>query len=149
MNTKHIQRALLPGLLATAVMTMVMFAGPMMGFPEMNVPAMLAGFMGIPIAFGWIAHFMIGSILAVAYAVRFSRILPGQYWMRGAIYSLLPWFTAQVAVNPMMGAGVFATNTPMPLMIVMGSLIGHLVYGLVLGALYRPHEFKVSLASNM
>lgn len=148
MNTLLIPKALLAGILATIAMTLMMFAGPMMGFPEMNVPAMLAGFMGIPVAFGWIAHFMIGSILAVAYAGMFSRILPGQYWMRGAIYSLIPWFMAQVIVNPMMGAGVFATNTPMPLMMVMGSLVGHLVYGLVLGAVYRPQSVSVVAVSN-
>jgi uncharacterized membrane protein YagU involved in acid resistance len=102
----------------------------------MNIPAMLSDFMGVPVVVGWLAHFMIGTILALIYVSLFLQKLSWAPWIKGAIYGLFPWFLAQVMVNPMMGAGVFAMNTPAPMMMVMGSLIGHLVYGAVVGLVY-------------
>lgn len=133
---KNSSRAILAGLVATAAMTMLMLAGPMMGMPKMPIGEMLASFMGIPAALGWVAHFMIGAVLGFVYAQAFVERLPGSSAVRGALYGLIPWCLAQVMVNPMMGAGFFASNTPAPLMMVMGSLLGHLVYGAVLGGVY-------------
>lgn len=129
-------KAIIAGLVGTAVMTMMMLMAPLMGMPEMNIARMLAGFMGIPVVLGWGAHFMIGTILAVIYAFAFAARLPGSVWVKGLLFGLMPWFMAQVVVNPMMGAGLFASNTPTPAAMVMGSLMGHLVYGAVLGAVY-------------
>lgn len=129
-------KAIIAGLVGTAVMTMMMLMAPLMGMPEMNIGRMLAGFMGIPVAIGWAAHVMIGTVLALIYAFGFTGRLPGSPLVKGLLFGLLPWFMAQVLVNPMMGAGVFASNTPTPAAIVMGSLMGHLVYGAVLGAVY-------------
>ena len=133
---KNFGRAILAGLVATAAMTMLMLVGPMMGMPKMPIGDMLASFMGIPVILGWTAHFMIGAALALIYVFVFAERLPGSGAVRGALYGLIPWFLAQVMVNPMMGAGIFAINTPAPLMMVMGSLMGHLVYGAVVGGLY-------------
>jgi uncharacterized membrane protein YagU involved in acid resistance len=76
---------------------------------------------------GWMAHLMIGVILAIGYAVVASK-LPGPAPMRGAIFGLAPWLMAMVVVMPMMGMGMFAGW--------MGSLIGHMVYGAVVGGIY-------------
>ncbi len=131
-------KAVLAGLVGTAAMTAVaMMAGPMMGI-EMDAPKMLSGFMNVPLALGWIAHFMIGTILALTYAALFVRILPGAPWLRGALYGLAPFLLAQIMVMPIMGMGVFTVNAPNTIMLVMGSLIGHLVYGAVVGAIYGP-----------
>ena len=53
-------------------------------------------------------------------------------------------------VNPMMGAGVFASNTPAPMLTVIGSLMGHLVYGAAVGAVYETSVVKshVSVSTN-
>ncbi|MFN4218830.1 MAG: DUF6789 family protein [Candidatus Bipolaricaulia bacterium] len=136
---KHVNwgRAVLAGLVGTAVMTIVaMMAGPMMGI-EMNVPKMLSGFMNVPIVTGWLVHFMIGTILALIYAAFVIDLLPGAPWLRGALYGLAPFLLAQIAVMPMMGMGFFTINAPNTIMLVMGSLIGHLVYGAVVGAIYQ------------
>jgi len=129
-------QAIVAGLVGTVGMTMMMLMAPLMGMPEMNIGKMLAGFMGIPVIIGWVAHFMIGEALALIYAYAFAGRLPGSAWVKGLLFGLIPWFMAQVVVNPMMGAGVFASNTPTPVAMVMGSLIGHIVYGTVLGAVY-------------
>ena len=136
MNQHNFGRAVLAGLIGTLGMTIVMLMAPLMGMPPMPIGNMLAGFMHVPVALGWIMHFMIGTVLAVGYVYLFAARLPGKPFIRGLIYSLIPWLMAQIIVNPMMGAGVFASATPTPILFVMGSLVGHLVYGAVLGAVY-------------
>lgn len=121
------------GLIATIAMTVLMLVAPMMGMPKMPIGNMLANFMHVPVALGWSMHFMIGLILAAGYVFLFQPFVGGNNLFKGALYSLIPFFMAQLIVMPMMGAGVFASHTPAPMLMVMGSLMGHLVYGIVLG----------------
>ena len=80
---------------------------------------------------GWIGHFMIGVIFAEVYAV-VAGSLPGPAVVRGALFALAPWLLAQVVVMPMMGMGLFSGAMNLAL----GSLIGHIIYGGVVGAVY-------------
>lgn len=137
-----IKSALIAGLIATAAMTMFTFMAPLMGF-EMNIPKMLANTMGAPIIIGWIAHFMVGEILAINFAAVYLRTTnKTSDFKSGALFGLIPWFIAQVMVMPMMSvmsggsysAGLFSGS----LMIAMASLVGHLIYGAILGGIYKP-----------
>lgn len=125
-------RAILAGFAGTAVMTALMLAAPMMGLPPMNIGEMLGSMLGGVVALGWAAHFMIGVVLAVIYAAVFAHRLPGPGPVRGALYGIAPWLMAQLVVMPMMGAGLFGGSA----LVAAGSLMGHLVYGAVLGAVY-------------
>jgi uncharacterized membrane protein YagU involved in acid resistance len=128
----NIGRAVVAGMAGTAVMTAVgLWVAPMMGIPPMNPATMLAGAMGGVTALGWIAHFMIGITLAVGYALLGTR-LPGPGFVRGALFGIAPFLMAQILVMPMMGMPLFSGSVVMA----MGSLIGHLVYGGVVGGLY-------------
>ncbi len=125
-------RAIGGGLVATAAMTALMLTAPAMGLPPMNVGAMLGAVMGGSLALGWMAHAAAGVALAVAYAALFAARLPGPGALRGALYALLPWIAAQLVVMPMMGAGPFGGSFAAA----AGSLMGHLLYGAVLGGIY-------------
>ncbi len=126
-----IPKIMLAGVAGTAVMTMVgLFVAPMMGLAPMNPATMLASVMGGSTALGWMAHLMIGVILAFGYALVASR-LPGPAVVRGAIYAIAPWLMAQLMVMPMMGMGFFSGSA----MVAMGSLIGHMMYGAVVGSI--------------
>ncbi|MDT8324779.1 MAG: DUF2938 family protein [Bacteroidota bacterium] len=138
--------AIVAGIAGTAVMSVMMAIAPMMGLPPMNVPSMLSNFMGMPLFLGWVMHFMVGSILAVQYAAFASSRLPGPPVLRGMLFGLAPWLMAQVIVNPMMGAGVFAMNAAAPVGMVMGSLLGHLVFGAVIGKLYAFGKENIPLS---
>ena len=82
-------KAVVGGLVGTVVLTVVgLYVAPMMGIPPMNPAAMLAGKMGGNMGAGWVAHFMVGTILALIYAAVASRI-PGAPWLRGAIYGIV------------------------------------------------------------
>jgi uncharacterized membrane protein YagU involved in acid resistance len=146
-----LQSALTAGLIATAAMTMFTFMAPLMGV-KMDIPAMLAHTMGAPIIVGWVAHFMIGEILAVGFATVFlSGLNRNPDIKTGALYGLIPWFVAQVMVMPMMSilgggsylAGFFSGS----LLIAMASLAGHLIYGAVLGRVYKPQIVPLNAAA--
>jgi uncharacterized membrane protein YagU involved in acid resistance len=127
-------RAITGGILGTTVMTVVgIWVAPLIGIPPMNPAVMLAGVMGGVLAAGWIAHFAIGTVLALIYGV-VAPSLPGPPPFRGALYGIAPFLMAQMVVMPVMGMPFFSGSLPM----VMGSLIGHLVYGAVVGGIYGP-----------
>ncbi|MBI4596680.1 MAG: DUF2938 family protein [Candidatus Tectomicrobia bacterium] len=134
------------GIMATAVMTLVMLMAPLMGLPKMPVGSMLANFMHIPVSMGWMMHFIIGTTLAAAYVFLFQTRVSVHPAVNGMLFSLIPFLLAQIMVNPIMGAGFFALKTPAPFLMVMGSLVGHLVYGAVLGFTTRESRGSVGKA---
>ena len=143
-----IQSALTAGLIATIAMTVFTYMSPLMGF-EMNIPKILSYTMGAPIVVGWIAHFMIGELLAVSFAVIFlgTTNKPANA-KSGALFGLIPWFIAQTMVMPMMsilnGAGYLSGLFSGSIIIAMASLAGHLIYGAALGSIYKPQLIKAN-----
>lgn len=131
MNVRWVEAAV-AGLAGTAAMTAMMLMAPMMGMPPMNIGEMLGSMMGGITALGWAAHFMIGASFGVAYAAFFDARLPGPAAARGMIFSVLPWVVAQTMVMPMMGAGFFSGSA----LAAGGSLMGHLLFGAVMGGVY-------------
>lgn len=135
-----IPKAILGGFVATTAMTVLMYSGPMMGMPKMDVAAMLGGMLG-----GWwmgmFAHFLNGTIIfPLIYAYLLFGSLPGSPWLKGTQWGLVLWFLSQAVVMPMMGMGFFSANAPTPAMSVMGSLIGHFIYGALLGTIAGEAE---------
>lgn len=136
MNKLNVPKVVLAGVIGTAAMTLLMLMAPLMGLPPMNIGKMLGSILGGSIVAGWSMHFVIGTMLAAVFAGFFVQRLSGPPALRGALYSLLPWLVAQLVVMPMMGAGVFSGS----IMAAMGSLVGHLVYGAVVGGIYGTAE---------
>jgi uncharacterized membrane protein YagU involved in acid resistance len=127
-----ITRVLAAGVVGTLVMTAVgLYVAPLMGMPRMNPADMLAGQMGGIPSLGWAGHLMIGVVLAVIYAKLVSGRLPGPGMLQGSLFSIAPWLMAQLIVMPMMGMPLFSGSV----LVAAGSLVGHLMYGAVLGAI--------------
>ncbi|MBI2460066.1 MAG: hypothetical protein HYV61_00805 [Candidatus Rokubacteria bacterium] len=173
----NVNRAALAGLLATTVMTVLMYGMPLVGLPAMDLLGSLGSLVpvGAPYLVGGLIHLANGVILALIYAAFLAPILPGPRWARGALFSLAPWLFALVALAPIMMwlqslTGVEASAATNPCAAVQAvnpcapvnpcaamnpcavqpgaggpgqftmaamSLGAHLVYGAVLGALYR------------
>lgn len=95
---------------------------------------------------GQAAHFLNGIILALIYARWFYGRLPGAALVKGVLYGFIATIAAVAVVVPMISAsmpnpvGIFFSNTPMPGAMLLGALIGHLAYGVVLGFTYSPAE---------
>lgn len=137
-----INSSIAAGIIATTAMTMFTFMAPLMGI-EMNIPAMVASTMGAPIIVGWLAHFMIGTILAINFAALFlPKFFSSNKIKSGLIFSLIPWLMAQVVVMPMMSimnGGSYADGFFSGSILLAGaSLMGHLLYGFILGLVYKP-----------
>jgi len=137
--------ALLAGLFATAVMSGVLAILDAAGLPKLDPPVSLAAFMKVEVTLGWIAHFMIGAILAMLYALLFAGLRWQRPWLRGTMFGVLPFLAAQMILVPLMGGGLFSTQMAQMVgqpvgLILLVSLVGHLVYGAVVGWIYGdPH----------
>ena len=149
-NRINFKSAVISGIAATALMTIFTFMAPLMGI-KMNIPEMLASTMGLPILFGWLAHFMVGIILAIFFAGIYLPLTKSESSLKsGAIFSIFPWLMAQIIVMPMMsalnGMGFIAGLFSGSVILAMASLMGHLVYGVVLGKIYKSEKEKVLVA---
>lgn len=79
-----------------------------------------------------------GVFMAVTFAWLFFGRLPGPPIVRGLSFSLLPWLTQSLVVDPYMGFGLFGTQLSPATPFVALAL--NAVYGFVIGALYRPKK---------
>ena len=142
MDKNNIRKALFAGLAATASMTILMFLAPMMGLPDMKIGNMLADFMMTPVLLGWAMHLMIGLVWALVFVIFIEDKIQINSLLKGMLFLLFPWLLMQTIVAPVMGLGVFFSNAPRSMMMVLGTLMGHLLYGLVLGLVLIPAENK-------
>jgi len=107
---------------------------PMMGL-NMDIAAMLGGMLGIGWTGGMLMHFVNGTVIfPLVYAFALYSRLPGGPVVKGTVWGVILWFIAQVAVMPMAGAGLFSAAMG-GMMAAGGSLVGHIVYGALLGVI--------------
>jgi len=134
MEHPKLGKAIVGGLVGTIMISIVMyFVAPMMLGKPMDIAAMLGSMMGNSWTLGFIAHFMMGTLVfPIIYVFVLFGFLPGAPWLKGVLWGLGLWMIAQVMVMPMMGAGFFSSNAG-GIMAVMGSLMGHVIYGASLG----------------
>ena len=98
--------------------------------------------MGGSVVLGWMMHFIIGIIFAYAYLYLLNKKLPiANNYMRGAIYGFIIFIFAQI-VMAMMGTMGMTPEMPKDnmMMVIIGSIIGHLVYGVVLGTFIKKEN---------
>jgi uncharacterized membrane protein YagU involved in acid resistance len=142
-----IAQSIIAGLVATAVMTGFIFLAPMMGLPKMNPAEMLSGMMGVPLMVGYLMHCMTGIIFAAEYVYLFNpKVSISSKILKGALFGFAVFVFAQVMMF------IIGKIMPMPMMegsmmlMMIGSLIGHLVFGIVV-ALIVPY-YSVAQSNN-
>jgi uncharacterized membrane protein YagU involved in acid resistance len=133
-------RAAAAGLIGTAVMTALLLVEPSIGLPKIAIGQILSTSLGLASAhlaigpaLGWVIHFAFGMILALLYAGVLRPRLPGSPLSRGVLYGVLVFLVAQLVFMPFVGAGVFSGGD---LQLLGGSLLGHVVYGGLVGWIY-------------
>ena len=108
------------------------------GMPMMSMIAMILG--STSVAIGWLYHLfnsaLIGAIFAWMLGPRILSYGSGLGW--GAVYGFAWWILGGLILMPvLLGMSPFAPLMMAPMRgVAVGSLIGHLVYGLILGGLY-------------
>lgn len=133
-------RAVAAGLIGTAAMTALLLVEPSLGLPEIAIGQILSTALGLAPAYlsvgpamGWGLDFLAGVAFALVYAGVFERRLPGKAAIRGMVYGLIVFVLAQLVFMPLVGGGVFSRGN---VAMIAGSLLGHLVYGGVVGWIY-------------
>jgi uncharacterized MAPEG superfamily protein len=93
-------------------------------------------------------HALNGAIIfPVLFATVVYTRLAGSPAVRGATWGAILWLIAQVMVMPMMGAGFFSLAAG-GAMAAMASLIAHLVYGSLFGAVIAsPQPISVPVVA--
>ncbi len=129
-----VTRAILGGFVGTVALTLMMyFIAPLMMGMKMDIAGMLGSLLGDSWWAGLGMHFLNGTIIfPLIYAFVLYGVFLGGPTLKGITWGVILWVLAQVVVMPMMGAGLFSANAG-GLMAAMGSLLGHLVYGGLLG----------------
>ena len=128
-------RSIVGGLAGTVVMTLMMrFVAPLMLGHPMDIAAMLGHVLG-----GWtigmVTHLTNGVVIfPLVYALVAFRILPGPPVLRGVLWGAVLWFAAETMVMPTAGAGFFSSQIG-GAKAVLAALLGHLVYGALLGSI--------------
>lgn len=142
------ERAALAGLLATAAYSLVMEADMSLTGNRYSdvrfIQGLLAGKSARQPKFAflaWSIHFLNGVILAELYAAVFKQFLPGPNWLKGAIFGELflasTWGLAPLVdkYHPLTKRGELAKLATWTSF--FQNIVRHLVFGLLLGLLYR------------
>jgi uncharacterized membrane protein YagU involved in acid resistance len=129
-------RTIVGGFVATVLFTLFLYyVAPFMLGGPINIAAMLAGLFRTTVAVGLFLHFILGTIIfPMIYAYVVFRIVSGSAWTRGLVFGLLLWLLAETIFVPLVGGGVFHTAQG-GIAAVIAVLIGHVIYGIVLGVI--------------
>jgi uncharacterized membrane protein YagU involved in acid resistance len=135
--------ALVAGLIATSIVTLLAFVGPVLGPSPIDLVSILAslvlGLAGQPFILALTVHLIAGSVIfPVLYVFLAYPFLAGPPWLRGLTWGVALWMLVQLVLLPMAGVGVFSFRAPRPLLTAGSSLLTHVLYGLILGAVARP-----------
>lgn len=142
------------GLVATAVMTAVLYMGMAMAPRQMpmNILYMMGSMMtrnrGMAYLMGAMFHFGVGAVLGLVHASVYSGLgIQSGVVGWGLLFGFVHWLIAGTAMgmmgvmHPLMRSGEMAIPGPFvknyPMMTTVGFLMLHLVYGLVVGLLYQ------------
>jgi uncharacterized membrane protein YagU involved in acid resistance len=131
----NIWKAIAGGFIGTVMLTLMMrFVAPMMGV-RMDIVGKLGEMTHTGMAGGLFMHFLNGSVIfPLIYVYLLYRWLPGAPWQKGLLSGVILWLGLETVMMPMMGGGIFSTDMG-GMKAVMAALIGHLVYGVLLGAI--------------
>ena len=145
----NILNAVIAGLVATVVFTMILMMAPKMGLPKMDIVSLLGSMFGKPNqALGWMMHLMMGVVFAVIYAFLWSSGIGAATWTSGLVFGAVYWLIVGMvmAMIPMMHAGIKSGAVQAPgiwmtgngggVMAFMGGLVGHAIFGAVVALVY-------------
>jgi uncharacterized membrane protein YagU involved in acid resistance len=131
----NIRKAIAGGFTGTVMFTLMMhFVSSMMGV-RMDIVAKLGEMTHTGMAGGLFLHFLNGTVIfPLIYVYLLYRLLPGAPWQKGLLWGVILWLGVEIVMMPMMGSGIFSMETG-GMKAVIAALMGHLVYGAILGAI--------------
>lgn len=144
----HPGRAAVAGLLGTVAYTIVMEGDMALTGNRFNDIRFIQGLIegkGTPQKrfplLAWTIHLLNGALLGELYAAVCKRFLPGPNWLKGAMFGELfivsAWWLTPLAdkYHPMIKSGELPELATWPSF--FQNVVRHLIFGLMLGLLYR------------
>ena len=129
MNNKVV-KSIVAGIAGTVIMTVVMKVAGMLGMPTMDPPAMMANLLGMPLAVGFVMHFLIGIVFAAMYVYLFNPKVPiSNTVVKGALFGVAAFIFAQIPMSMMGDVAAPPEGASMALVAVAG-VVGHVVFGI-------------------
>ena len=157
MTKQDFSRLFLAGAVATLVMAGILYTAPFIGMPKMDMAAMLGwifqGFTAEPRTGAWwagMAFYLVNGsvVLPLIFSAFFASHLPGPAWLKGTIWGLILWEMLELVVMPLMDVGVFSRRALQPGMLDAVNFAGHVVYGVLFGALAGNIAMHIGLPSH-
>lgn len=145
----NILNAVIAGVVATIVFTMMLMMAPKMGMPKMDIVDLLGSMFSAksnPVL-GWMMHLMMGVVFALVYAFLWSAGIGVATWVGGLIFGAVHWLIVGMAMGmiPMMHVGIKSGAVKAPglwmtnnggIMAFMGGLVGHMIFGAAVALVY-------------
>ncbi len=129
-------RLYMAGFVATFAMSILMYPSAAIRIPEFNYASLLSSLLG---GVGWWFGFLVQSLIGIFVLPTVYRLvfpyLPGEFIVRGLIFTLLLLVTAMAVASPLMGFGFFGSAHSSPPLVWLALGIVHLTYGLLLAAI--------------
>lgn len=142
---------LLASILFGVMMTVMTAPTPDGGrIPMMAMVAMVVG--SSSLAVGWVYHLfnsaVIGGLFGLLLGGRIRSVGGGLGW--GAVWGIVWWVLGGLILMPLLlDMPAFAPLKMAPMrMVAVGSLVGHVLYGLVLGAAYAKLPVRSAVATR-
>jgi hypothetical protein len=129
-NRAKLLRGLAAGVVATLLMTGLLFAAPALGAAPEAAARLLQALRARPllVLVALIFHFGYGALAGAMYAAGADRISPRS----GLVFGAALWGVAVAVYAPLLGLGFVASHEPALAALVLPP---HLLYGVTLGAL--------------
>lgn len=137
-------RIIIGGVAATAVMTLLMLAAPMIHLPVVDAGALLGARFHNNLLAGWGLHFAIGIFFAWLYALAFNEFLPViNNFFRGALYGIIVFVFSETVFTVINLGGYFSDDMKQLMAkAVFTNMFACLTYGFVLGGIVKQFHFE-------
>src|SRR6266516_6342210 len=125
-------KGMIAGFVATLVLSGLMVLNSTMDLvPQINIIRLLTTLGTLSTPSAWMDHFIVGVLVwGLLFAVYDGVATRPAHWLKGIIFGVFTWLMMMVAFMPMAGAGFFGAK--IGITAVVGMLILHLIYGVVL-----------------
>jgi hypothetical protein len=126
-------------------MTLALYIAPNLGLRQVDAVALYGALLAPQWPAPYSTYWWLGMLL---YGINYSVLLPLLYAyllpsLNGMAWGVMLWLLTEMVCMPLAGRGFFGAAEPLPLVVAVGSLVLHLIYGAVWGIMRRdtmPHE---------
>jgi hypothetical protein len=129
-------KGLIAGFVATLVLSALIILNGTTGLmPQIDIILLLTKLGTLTVAAAWMDHFIVGvvvwGLLFAAFDATTPRPAP---WLKGMIFGAFAWLMMMTTFMPLAGAGFLGVKLDSATL--LGLLVLHLAYGIVLGATF-------------